>query len=67
LSESRQASTSSPSTTEAVGAMSKEDRSVLAKNSPYVSWNRDGEKKIGSQPSAISAVRATFLGPMAAR
>ena len=33
----------------------------------WVSANRSGEKKIGSQPSAISAASATFLGPIAAR
>ena len=32
-----------------------------------VSENRSGEKKIGSQPSAISAASATFFGPIAAR
>ena len=34
---------------------------------PYVSRKRVGEKKIGSQPSAISAHSSTFFGPIAAR
>ena len=63
----RQASTSSPSTTETVGAMSKTSRSVVVKDSPYASAKRCGAKKTGSQPSAISAESATFFGPMAAR
>jgi hypothetical protein len=34
---------------------------------PWVSAKRSGEKKIGSHPSPISAARATFFGPIAAR
>ena len=34
---------------------------------PWISRKRYGEKKIGSQPSAISAASATFFGPIAAR
>ena len=40
--------------------------SPSARASPQASWAFSGWKKIGSQPSAISAASATFFGPMAA-
>jgi hypothetical protein len=54
-----------------VGAMSKSSSvrpafCAPSSSSGRNSWTCSGEKKIGSQPSAISPVSATFLGPMAA-
>jgi hypothetical protein len=37
-----------------------------ASDSPHTSFAFSGRKKIGSQPSAISALIATFFGPIAA-
>ena len=45
-----------------VDARLENPSAIASRNIP----TRCGEKKIGSQPSAISAVKATFLGPMAA-
>ncbi len=38
-----------------------------ASASPYISSILDGKANSGSQPWAISAARATFLGPSAPR
>ena len=71
---SRARSTSSSIETFTFGAMSKESSIALppparaapssssARNSPTCS----GEKKVGSQPSAISPVSWVFFGPIAA-
>ena len=56
------------------GAMSNESASIVrsARAAPSSSSSRDsptcsGEKKVGSQPSAISPHSAVFFGPVAAR
>ena len=68
---SRAASMSSETSTLTVGEMSKSssDRPALAAPSSSNGRNSltcSGEKKTGSQPSAISPTSVTFLGPIAA-
>ena len=56
-----------------MGATSKPSGRAAAAREPLLemravhSAKRSGEKKMGSQPSAISAASATFFGPIAAR
>ncbi len=71
----RPRATSSVTRAATVGAMSKPGAlagsSAAAKPSRSAGANTSlalaGEKIVGIQPSAISAARATFFGPMAAR
>ena len=64
---SRHISTSSPTRTGQSGAIVEALGAAFASEGPWTSAKRSGEKKIGSQPSAISAASATFFGPSAAR
>jgi hypothetical protein len=68
----RHAATSSPTTTATIGMTSKAAGAAPRALKPACSHSRNivmrrTEKNVGIQPSAISAERATFLGPTAAR